>query len=375
MNTAPSAIPDTFGFIIHPINPRKDVSRKWPWLGRILTEGQVNFLSAYFPPVYISEITGVRSVSTGSEARGWFIACPFTPQRMLQLPVERVYRKIVACGHMAERLGARILGLGAFTSVVGDAGRTIADRLEIPVTTGDSYTVFVAIEALRRAAESMGVPLAGATAAVVGATGAIGGVCAQLLAEEVSELVLIGRRQNALDALRERCEGKVARIRTATDISAICAADLVMAVTSAVESLIAPEHLKPGAVVLDVARPRDVSTEVLHRRDDVLVIEGGMVEVPGPVDFHFDFGFPPKMAYACMAETMALAMEGRYEDYTIGRDLSAARVREIGAICARHGFRLGGFRSFERAVTDEHIMQVRERAIASRRHWAPQHGC
>lgn len=47
-----------------------------------------------------------------------------------------------------------------------------------------------------------------------------------------------------------------------------------------------------------------------------------MIEVPGQPDFHFDFGFPPRMAYACMAETMALALEGRYTDYTIGKDIT-----------------------------------------------------
>ncbi|HRF93732.1 MAG TPA: hypothetical protein PLZ51_00995, partial [Aggregatilineales bacterium] len=83
---------------------------------------------------------------------------------------------------------------------------------------------------------------------------------------------------------------------------------------SAVHAVIEPRHLKPGAVVCDVARPRDVSRLVADQRDDVLVIEGGMVEVPGDVDFHFDFGFPEGKAYACMAETMALALEGRYED-------------------------------------------------------------
>lgn len=70
--------------------------------------------------------------------------------------------------------------------------------------------------------------------------------------------------------------------------------------------MIEPEHIKPGAVVCDVARPRDVSWRVHQQRDDVLVIEGGMVEVPCLVDFGFDFGFPPGKAFACMAETMAL---------------------------------------------------------------------
>ncbi|MBC7814586.1 MAG: shikimate dehydrogenase, partial [Burkholderiales bacterium] len=135
---------DTFAFIIHPINIKKDVARKFPLFGKILTEPQINFFSRYFPPVYLSEITGIRSVATGRELRGWLIACPFTPPTMMSVPVETAYKKIVACGHMAEELGARILGLGAYTSVVGDAGKTIADRLDVPVTNGDSYTVAIA---------------------------------------------------------------------------------------------------------------------------------------------------------------------------------------------------------------------------------------
>jgi fatty aldehyde-generating acyl-ACP reductase len=367
----PATVTDTFAFIIHPINPKRDVSRKWPMVGKVLTEGQVNFFSAYFPPVYISEINGVRSEATGREIKGWFIACPFTPQRMLQLPTKHVYDKIVACGHKAEKLGARILGLGAYTSVVGDAGVTIANRLEIPVTTGDSYTIMVAVEAVRKAAEVMGIALNTATAAVVGATGAIGNVCAQMLADDVAELILIGRRDDAIQAVRERCEGRRAKVSAGTDMNAIYKADLVLTVTSAIDAVIYPEHLKPGAVVCDVARPRDVSKQVAEKRDDVLVIEGGMVEVPGPVDFHFDFGFPLHKSYACMAETMALALEGRYEDYSIGKNLTVDQAREIGAICTKHGFKLSGFRSFERAVSDEQISKVRERAQVNRRYWSP----
>ena len=158
-----------------------------------------------------------------------------------------------------------------------------------------------------------------------------------------------------------------AQVSASTDISAIYAADLILAVTSAVHAVIEPKHLKPGAVVCDVARPRDVSRRVAAERDDVLVIEGGMVEVPGEPDFHFDFGFPPRKAYACMAETMALALEGRYEDYTIGKDIHVSQAHEIDGIAERHGFRLSGFRTFEQPVSDEQIAAVRERAAHNRR--------
>jgi len=41
---------DNFAFIIHPIDPKRDVSRKYPLLGKILTEGQINFFPDSFRP-------------------------------------------------------------------------------------------------------------------------------------------------------------------------------------------------------------------------------------------------------------------------------------------------------------------------------------
>jgi len=358
---------DTFAFIIHPIDPKRDVSRKFPILGRLLNEKQIDFFSTFFPPLYISEIEGIRSEATGKEIKGWFIACPYTPRRMMELSERAVYRKIIQTGHLAEKLGAQILGLGAFTSVIGDAGITIAKSLDVPVTTGDSYTVTMAVDSIREAAWVMDIPLRKATAAVVGATGTIGQVCADLLADDVERLYLIGRRQDALEELRDRLKVHArAELIVSTSMDVLSDAQLILTVTSAVHDVIRPENLQVGSVVCDVARPRDVSAMVAAVRDDILVIDGGMVDVPGPVDFHFNFGFPPGKAYACMAETIALALEGRFEDYTLGKHINRERVDEIGSIAMKHGFRLSGFRSFEREVTPQQIEAVRRNAKKAR---------
>ncbi|HVN15194.1 MAG TPA: hypothetical protein VMT73_05585, partial [Anaerolineales bacterium] len=282
---------DTFAFIIHPIDPKRDVSRKFPFLGRVLTEHQIDFFSTFFPPVYISEIEGITSAATGKEIKGWFIACPFTPRRMMELRERTVYRKIIQTGHMAERLGANILGLGAYTSVVGDAGLTIAQELDMPVTTGDSYTVALAVQAIREAACLMDISMRDATVAVVGATGAIGRVCAELLAGEAARLLLIARDEKKLEVLRDWLQVRArAELVASTRMDALSDAQLILTVTSAIHDVIRPEHLLPGSVVCDVARPRDVSAMVAAARDDILVIDGGMVDVPGPVNFQFNFG-------------------------------------------------------------------------------------
>jgi hypothetical protein len=56
---------------------------------------------------------------------------------------------------------------------------------------------------------------------------------------------------------------------------------------------------------------------------------------------------------------MILALDGRMESYSLGRDIAVDRVLEMEALGAKHGFQLGGFRSFERAVTDQEIERVR----------------
>lgn len=49
-----------------------------------------------------------------------------------------------------------MVGLGAFTSIVGDAGITVAKNLDIAVTSGNSYTVATALEGTREAVRLMG---------------------------------------------------------------------------------------------------------------------------------------------------------------------------------------------------------------------------
>lgn len=345
-----------FAFIVHPLEP-KHLAKKYP-IARFMPDRMIEAILKRKRPTLMSKVTGIRSI-TGAETEGWFIGCPLTPKMMTRdLPLEFVYQRIVECTEMAADLGAEIVGLGAFTSVVGDGGVTIAQRSRIAVTTGNSYTVATAIEGTLDACDLVGVERGKAKLAVVGATGSIGRTCAIVMAPEFAETVLVGRDLERTKAM----EGEVARARAATDVNEVRDADVVVTVTSADSEVILPTHLRPGAIVCDVARPRDVSVRVARERPDVLVIEGGVVAVPGDVDFGMTFGFPPHTAYACMSETMILALEGRPDSFTLGKNVSAEQVTEIQTLARKHGFRLAGFRSFEKAVDPEAI----ERARAAR---------
>ncbi|NLO05358.1 MAG: shikimate dehydrogenase [candidate division WS1 bacterium] len=351
-----------FAFILHPIKVA-DIARKFG-IARYLPHRLIEAACARMPARLISEISGIES-PTGATTEGWFVGCTLTTRQFIEGNEERSVAKVIEAAKMAQDLGADIVGLGAFTAVVGDGGRRVADAVDIAVTTGNSYTVATAIEGTLKAAEVMEINPGEATAAVVGATGSIGRICAHLLADRVPRIILIGRSRDGLDELAEELADRDTEVEVSlSPEESIPQADLVVTVTSALDTVIEPEMLRPGAVVCDVARPRDVSVRVAHERDDVLVIEGGAVAIPGDVDFHFDFGFPPGTAYACMAETMILALEGRAEDFSLGKRLSIERVREIADLGVKHGFGLAGFRSFERAVDDETIKRIKRNAAA-----------
>lgn len=343
-----------FAFIIHPLTP-KDAAKRYP-LAKFLPDAVIEAFLARKSPMVVSEIKGIRS-KTGATTEGWFIGCPLTPIQMTsKLPLEVVYDRIVRCTEIAHDLGAKLIGLGAFTSVVGDGGITIADRSKIAVTTGNSYTVATAIQGALEACRQVGMNPSESNLAVVGATGSIGRTCSEILAPQFAQTTLIGRDLEKTQALA----ADLPRATASTSMEAIREADCIITVTSAESAVIEPKHLKPGCVVCDVARPRDVSVRVAQMRSDVLVIEGGVVSVPGDVDFGMSFGFPPKTAYACMSETMVLALENRAECYTLGKSVSVSQVNEMSELAEKHGFRLSGFRSFERAVDPSMIDRVRQ---------------
>ena len=354
----------TFAFIIHPIDV-SDVARKFP-VSRYIPSGLVERAISHLKPFKVSEINGVRS-GYGT-ANGYFVTCPLTPRMMMSMPEDKVMTKIIDSAKLAQDLGAKVVGLGAFTSVVGDAGVTISKNVDIAVTTGNSYTVYTAIEATLKAAELMEIDMDEANVLVLGATGSIGRVLSLILSDHGFKLILASRNIDKLNevarAVKER-SGATPYVTTDTR-EALRQADVVLCVSSAVEAIVQPGDLRTGALVCDVARPRNVSVEVKKQRQDVLVIEGGVVRVPGEVDFNFDFGFPKGHSYACMAETMILALEEKYVNWSLGRELTVEQVEGIAALARKHGFEVGGFRSFERPVTLDEIEEVKRKAAANR---------
>ncbi len=367
-----------FAFVIHPLSqkhfssvePLASIARVSP--PRVMDA--VEKAVAYLPPMTYSRVTGITS-PTGAEAEGWLITVGGTPRELMAHSPEFTYSRLLDAAETARRLGAQVMGLGAFTKVVGDAGVTVAKQAPLPVTTGNSYSASGALWAAHEAVRRLGIAeiddrgrIRG-TAMVVGATGAIGSVCARLLAMSCDELWLVSPETAKLLALKDDIERQSPRaaIRIAgTPADHLGAMDVIVTATSgAGKRVLDIMAVKPGCVITDVARPLDLSAEDVARRPDVLVIESGEIRLPGDVRMK-GVGLPDGVAYACMAETIVLALEGRYESFTVGRNIEWEKVKEIYQLGLKHGMSLATISGVNGVYTDADIARVRTLALAAR---------
>jgi predicted amino acid dehydrogenase len=368
-----------FAFVIHPLSqeyfkkvkPVEVLSRVSP----PLLMDSLEKVMAYAPPFVYSRIEGIRS-PTGVEAEGWLIAVGGTPKEIMNHSPEFTYRRLLAAADMARKLGAQIMGLGAFTKVVGDAGVTVARQAPLPITTGNSYSASGALWAAHDALLRMRLlprprskERVKFKAMVVGATGAIGAACARLLVRAAEEVYLVSPETAKLLALKAAIEQEspgakvVLAATTGRDLPQM---DMVVTATSgAGKKVLDIMKVKPGCVITDVARPLDLPPSEVARRPDVLVIESGEIQLPGEVHMK-NIGLPPGVVYACLAETIVLALEGRFENFTVGRQIEWPKVREIYQLGLKHGMKLAAISGVHGEFSDEDIARVRELALAAR---------
>jgi predicted amino acid dehydrogenase len=108
--------------------------------------------------------------------------------------------------------------------------------------------------------------------------------------------------------------------------------------------------------------PANVARNLVEERNDILIFEGGYAAMPNfnelPISFrsHFRFG----SIFGCLAETIILALEGRFENYSIGRgNITSEKVDEIARLGSRHGFTLAPYFCGNKIFVEEDFCRIR----------------
>ena len=338
-------------------------------------KGRVEQVASLAPPMYYGTVHGIQSPG-GKEAEGVILLLPTTAAELNDQPIDVVERRVRQAAKLAKELGAEVLGLATFTGNIGEAGRRVASEETIPITSGHSLTISATLWAARQACIEMGLPFYGsvlidAKCLVFGAESPAGAVVAELGSLAFRDMVLIGEEPDKLLEFTRTLETRYPDVQYDVGIAArdhLADADIVITgVNPEWRRQFDISVLKPGAVVCDCARPSTFGRADVAARPDVLFIGSGELELPGPVDMGVDLGLPPKVAYACMVEPALLALESRFECFTIGFDVRFDRVKEIYKAALEHGVKLAAIRGPTGVLTETEIALVRERADLARK--------
>ncbi|MCM8781234.1 MAG: saccharopine dehydrogenase NADP-binding domain-containing protein [Candidatus Omnitrophica bacterium] len=300
---------------------------------------------------------------TGSTTNGCVVVATFIPD-MIDRDIWAIFSKVVKACKIAEKQGIGIVALGGFSSIVAErTGQEIANEVDVPVTTGNSFTAAMAIDGVLKAVELLGRDISCLKATIVGGTGDIGSGCARVLVKKVKQLTVTGRTKENL----KRISAELAKIRRAVvdatmdNEAAVRDADIVISATSATSSILKPEWFKSGAVVCDVGYPKNISYTPTNRQD-ILIFSGGLAKLPTPINFPVDIGLPSADAlYGCFSEAIILALERRYENFSFGRgNITPERIEEIRRLGKKHGFEVSDFYWGNRFVDASTIERIKE---------------
>jgi predicted amino acid dehydrogenase len=366
-----------FAYVIHP--PSQDYLKKLKPVEVLsdLAPGMMNTVEkvmAYAPPFVYSTVRGIRS-KTGVEAEGWLIALGVTPEQMQAHGPEFTTKRILEAAEIAKKKGAQIMGIGLLPKAMKDTSLDVAKHAVLPITTGNSYFASSALWAGAEAVRKMGMTrlkhgkVLRAKAMVVGATGAVGVICSHLLARAFEEIYLVGRNIAKLLALQESVQKEVPSVKLRVSTRAdknLSQMDMIVATSSGARAVLDIMQIKPGGVIVDINLPSIFTKETVAKRPDVMIIRGGEIRLPGDHVEMKDIGLPPGVVYAGLAETITLALEGRFEVFTVGAAPQWDKVREIYRLGLKHGMQLAAISGVDGIYSDEEITRAKALAIKER---------
>lgn len=346
-----------FAFLCHPLDAA-DAARKYPFT-RGISEGLFQLWTHHFWPIMGAKITGAKKTD-GTDCQGWAIVTPLTPAAMVQDP--EAGRKMIIRGvRFCEKLGFKLVALGGYNSIITRDGADLIGKVNLSVTTGNSYSALLVIQNFQKVTKELGLEPKNLKIAVVGAAGSVGWAVSHIMASMVKELWLMDLNKKGLGELVAEIEAQGNKVKTFDDLLEVKNMDIVVTATSTPRAIIQEDHLRSGMIFIDAAQPKNVSEDIARGREDVLVIDSGIARVPSLL-CDMQMGPYENEAYACLGEAMVLACHRRVCSFSIGK-VDPAKVRELSGLLDPIGFRVADFRNAAGYFPEARIPEFKEKYL------------
>ena len=298
------------------------------------------------PSFKLYDIKNFQS-KTGQTVNGCFIVATFIPD-MLESDIWGVFSKVVKACKIAEKYGIGIVTLGGFASLLSDkTEHKVASEINVPLTTGSSFTAALVLDGVDRACAMRSIDLARAKVVLIAGTSEIGRGCARVLSKQVKELTVVSLSKERLKAFcaelaRDR-DRKAKIIPAMLSQYVVEDADIVVITANTSASFLPIEWFKGGSIVCDAGYPKSVNYHA--KRKDIFIFSGDLAQSPMPIDFPIDMGLPDKnIIYGSFAEGIILALEKRFEGFSPENgDITPEKIDLIRELGKKHGFTFADF--------------------------------
>jgi predicted amino acid dehydrogenase len=329
---------DYFGFLIH-LGEISDIKKRY-FFSRILPNKILSLLIKFLPPLIIGKINGKNDLK--NSVNGYIILCPITAKEMLDnrgLAIEKVNRAL----KLSEKIGLKIVGLGAYTSSVTNGGESVINKYKLAITNGNAYTSAVIVKDVDRVIKKiLNNSYDNLIIAIVGATGSIGSAVSKLIAKNgLKKLILVGRNIDNLKKLESDINilsNQNSNLYLSTEIQDIKIADIIIVTTSASGAIIKSKFIKDNAIIYDITQPKNVDKSICKKRQDILIFNGGLVKTKN-IDYKFNFYLPKEIIFACLAETIILTINEMFFDFSIGH-VTLDKIEEVDKLAKKIDFGL-----------------------------------
>lgn len=344
------------GILIHPVN-RELLYAYEPGM-RNKSLSITKKLLEWMSPFKVSDIEGIYSLATFKKIEAELIMCPLLLEQMFSLNPRKVLRRVIKTAKFAQARGVSLLGLAAYTAMVGRRGLRVQEALDIPVTTGANMSLATIPEALFKAINILGYTPEKMNILIIGLTH-VSEIIVNSLGYSVKKIYLYASNREKTEVLNQSLnpylKKKIERIKANLKFL-LPIFDLVAIATNYLPGDFKPEHLKKGAIVLDSSYPRRIKTS----REDILILDGVSMIPPGQPYFNFNFGLPEGLCFPCMAEPIVLALEDKWVSYSLGKDISLDKAQKIFKLALKHGFKIGPLTVEDGIIPPEKIAKIKE---------------
>ena len=311
-----------------------------------LSSEKIKNIFSFIPPRDLFRVK-VKS-KTGAEINGVYIETFIDPDKLDTQFIRTNISKVMNAVSHAKKMGAKIVTLGGFTSIVLEGNLESFSPGETKFTTGNTLTAAYIVKGIEKAATLHDINLHESAILIVGATGDIGIACTNYLKSKVKKLLLCARNYQRLEKLSQELIKENIPVNYSVCLQdLIQEADVIICVASSTGIKIV--DCKKDVLICDAGYPKNLETKI-ENNNGLNLFHGGMGHVSHGYNFSPDYSnniyrfAVPYIIHGCILEAMVLAFENKFETYSAGKgNITLDRIEEIYNFSLKHGIIVAPF--------------------------------